>query len=161
MNIDELSKLEPYSKEYIINNENNLRQSIVNTALKYKGAKYHINGMIPYTHCDCHTLLILTYTEAKLIKLIQPKYYSPQFFMHRNDTTYFEGIKEYGYEVKEAKLGDIILYQLGKAIAHSSIIINDTQIIHAVADMGKVVVDERDNPRFMKRERYIYSLWEN
>lgn len=50
MNADllRISQLEPYSADYIATHENELRQKIVEITKKYIGAKYHINGMLPY-----------------------------------------------------------------------------------------------------------------
>lgn len=44
--IERISKLEPYSREYIIEHEEEIRQDIVRIAKKYLGAKYHVNGML-------------------------------------------------------------------------------------------------------------------
>ena len=80
--IERISKLEPYSREYIIEHEEEIRQDIVRIAKKYLGAKYHVNGMLPYKATDCHTLLILVFAEARLIKLFQPEFYRPDFSFH-------------------------------------------------------------------------------
>lgn len=72
-----ISKLEPYSKKYIKEHEEELRQNVVQIAKKYIGAKYHINGMLPYKATDCHTILIMVFAEARIIKLFQPEFYRP------------------------------------------------------------------------------------
>ena len=77
-----ISQLEPYSAEYIATHEAELRQKVVEIAKKYIGANYHINGMLPYKATDCHTILIMVFAEARLIKLFQPEFYRPDFSFH-------------------------------------------------------------------------------
>lgn len=96
-----ISKLEPYSKEYIKEHEEELRQNVVEIAKKYIGAKYHINGMLPYKATDCHTILIMVFAEARIIKLFQPEFYRPDFSFHSCKETYLEGLKKFASETKE------------------------------------------------------------
>ena len=50
--IERISKLKPYSKRYIKQHEEEIRQDVVRIAKKYLGAKYHVNGMLPYRASD-------------------------------------------------------------------------------------------------------------
>ena len=96
-----ISQLEPYSAEYIATHETELRQKVVEIAKKYIGANYHINGMLPYKATDCHTILIMVFAEARLIKLFQPEFYRPDFSFHTCKETYLEGMKKFAKETKE------------------------------------------------------------
>lgn len=103
MNADllRISQLEPYSADYIATHENELRQKIVEITKKYIGAKYHINGMLPYKATDCHIILIMVYAEARLIKLFQPEFYRPDFSFHTCKETHLEGMKKFASATKE------------------------------------------------------------
>ena len=154
-----ISKLEPYSKRYIRMHEDELRQKVVEIAKKYIGAKYHINGMLPYKATDCHTLLILVFAEARLIKLFSPEFYRPDFSFHSCKETYLEGMKKFASETKEKKPGDVILYRYAKLIDHAGIVI-DTEgtMIDNCITRGCTYQDY--NQEINKgREVCTYSFW--
>jgi cell wall-associated NlpC family hydrolase len=157
--LKEISELEPYSKGFIKNNENKLRQSIINIAKKYLGARYHVLGMLPYSACDCMTLLIMTFAEARLIKLIDPPFYRPDFSFHTWKDSYLDGIQQYGHEVKEYKPGDIILYKFHRVVDHAAIVLDYPTIIHALCSRG-VILDDASQQIHKDRERAIFSFWE-
>lgn len=119
-----ISKLEPYSAEYIATHETELRQKVVEITKKYIGARYHVNGMLPYKATDCHTILMLVFAEARLIKLFPPGFYRPDFSFHTFRETYLEGVQKYATETQEKKPGDIILYRYARLIDHAGIVID-------------------------------------
>lgn len=122
--LKKISELKPRTKRYILAHEDELRAEVVRIAHKWLGAKYHINGMIPYKYCDCHTLLIMTFAEARVIKLFQPEFYRPDFSFHTCRETYLEGMKKFAKETKEKKPGDVILYRYAKLIDHAAIVVD-------------------------------------
>jgi len=154
-----ISKLKPYSKKYIDSHEDELRAKIVEIAHKWLGAKYHINGMIPYRYCDCHTILIMTYAEARLIKLFQPEFYRPDFSFHSVKETYLEGIKKFGKETKEKKPGDIILYRYANLIDHAGIVIDDKGTMIDSCITRGVTLQDYNQEVNKKREVCTYSFW--
>lgn len=161
MNADllRISQLEPYSTDYIKAHEKELRQSIVNIAMKYLGAKYHVNGMLPYKATDCHTILIMTYAEARLIKLFQPEFYRPDFSFHSFKETYLEGIKQYGVEVKSKKPGDIILYKYARVIDHAAIVIDTAGTMIDNCITRGCTLQNYNQDINKSREVCTYSFW--
>ena len=123
--LERISKLKPFSKRYIKQHEEELRAEIVRIAKKWIGARYHVNGMLPYKACDCHTILIMTFAEARLIKLFLPEFYRPDFSFNTCKETYLQGIQKYGKEVQTKRPGDIILYRYAKLIDHAGIVIDE------------------------------------
>ena len=123
--LEKIGNKKPFSKKYILSHEDKLRAEIVRIAKKWLGAKYHINGMIPYKYCDCHTLLIMTYAEAGIIKLFPPDFYRPDFSFHTCKETYLEGMKKFAKETKEKKPGDVILYRYARLIDHAAIVVDE------------------------------------
>jgi cell wall-associated NlpC family hydrolase len=157
--LQEISNMEPFSAEYIKENEYKLREEVVRIAHKWLGAKYHVNGMIPYKYCDCHTLLIMVYAEAKLIKLFQPEFYRPDFSFHTVKETYLEGIKKYGVETDTKKPGDIILYRYANLIDHAAIVIDEKGTMIDSCITRGVTLQDYNQEVNKKREVSTYSFW--
>lgn len=157
--LERISKLKPYSKKYIKEHEDELRQEIVRCAMKHLGGRYHVNGMIPYKACDCHTLLIMTYAEAQLIKLFQPEFYRPDFSFHTCKETYLQGVQKYGKETKQKKPGDIILYRYAKLIDHAAIVVDENGTMIDSCITRGVTLQDYNQEINKKREVAIYSLW--
>ena len=157
--LERISKLKPYSKKYVKSHEKELRQEIVRVALKHLGARYHINGMLPYKASDCHTLLIMTFAEARLIKLFQPEFYRPDFSFHTFKETYLEGIQKFGTQTYTKKPGDIILYKYAKLIDHAAIVIdeNGTMIDNCIT-RGCTLQDYNQEIN-KNREICTYTFW--
>lgn len=156
-----ISKLEPYSAEYIATHEQELRQKVVEIAKKYIGAKYHVNGMLPYKATDCHTILILVYAEARLIKLFKPEFYRPDFSFHSCKETYLEGMKKFAKETKEKKPGDVILYRYANLIDHAGIVI-DTEGTMIDNCITRGCTYQNYNQDINKsREVCTFSFWRN
>lgn len=156
-----ISKLKPYSERYIKSHEQELRQEIVKIAQKYIGARYHINGMLPYKACDCHTILIMTYAEARLIKLFQPEFYRPDFSFNTCKETYLQGVQKYGKEVKTKKPGDIILYRYAKLVDHAAIVIDEEGTMIDSCITRGVTLQDYNQEINKKREVATFSFWEN
>lgn len=157
--LERISKLKPYSKKYIKEHEDELRQEIVKCAMKHLGGRYHVNGMIPYKACDCHTLLIMTYAEARLIELFQPEFYRPDFSFHTCKETYLQGVQKYGKETKQKKPGDIILYRYAKLIDHAAIVVDENGTMIDSCITRGVTLQDYNQEINKKREVAIYSLW--
>lgn len=157
--LKEISKLKPYSKTYIKKHEDELRAEIVRIAKKHLGARYHINGMIPYKACDCHTILIMVFAEARLIKLFEPEFYRADFSFHSCKETYLQGVQKFGKETKEKKPGDIILYRYAKLIDHAAIVIDENgTMIDCCVTRGCTIQDYNQEVN-KKREVCTYSFW--
>lgn len=157
--IERISKLEPYSREYIIEHEEEIRQDIVRIAKKYLGAKYHVNGMLPYKATDCHTLLILVFAEARLIKLFQPEFYRPDFSFHSCKETYLQGIQKFGTETRKKRPGDIILYRYAKLIDHAGIVIDEEGTMIDNCITRGCTLQDFNQAVNKDREVCTYSFW--
>lgn len=147
------------SKEYIQAHENELRQAVVNEAKKFLGAKYHINGMLDYQACDCHTILIMVYSNVGLINRFEPEFYRPDFSFNSTEQTYLKGIQKFGKETKDKNPGDVILYKYAKLIDHSAIVIDTSgTMIDACITRGVTLQDYNQKVN-KNREQAVYSFW--
>lgn len=158
--LQKISRIKPYTKKYIYTHENELRQKVVQIAKKWLGAKYHVNGMIPYKYCDCHTILIMTYAEAGIIKLFQPEFYRPDFSFHTLKETYLEGIQKYGNRTQTKKPGDVILYRFAKLIDHAAIVVDDKGTMIDSCITRGVTLQDYNQEVNKKREVCTYSFWQ-
>ena len=157
--LEKISKLKPYSRKYILKHEKELRNNVVNITKKWLGAKYHVNGMIPYKYCDCHTLLIMVFAEARLIKLFEPKFYRPDFSFHTLKETYLEGIQQYGVQTNTKKPGDIILFRYANLIDHAALVIDEKgTMIDSCITRGVTLQDYNQDVN-KSREVCTYSFW--
>lgn len=153
--------MKKFSNKYIREHENELRQAIVEETKKFLGSRYHINGMVDYKACDCHTLLIMVYSNVGLIERFKPQFYRPDFSFHSYEETYLNGIKKFGKEVKIKKPGDIILYRYAKLIDHAAIVIDEQgTMIDSCVTRGCTIQDYHQEVN-KNREQAIYSFWGN
>lgn len=147
------------SKKYIKENENELRQRLVNEALSCLGTPYRIRGQIKGVGLDCMTLLIQVYSAAGLIDWFPAPFYRPDFSFHSHIETYLEGVKKFGHEVKDKKPGDIILYRFAKLIDHAAIVIDEKgTMIDTCVTRGCTIQDYNQEIN-KKREVCTYSFW--
>ena len=158
--LQKISELKPYSKKHIYSHESELRQEIVRIAKKWLGAKYHINGMIPYKYCDCHTILIMTYAEARIIKLFQPEFYRPDFSFHTLKETYLEGMKKFAKETTKKKPGDVILYRYARLIDHAAIVVDEEGTMIDSCITRGVTLQDYNQEINKSREVCTFSFWE-
>ena len=157
--LTQIQSLKPYSATYIKRNEKKLREEIVRIAKLWLGAKYHVNGTVPYKACDCHTLLIMVFAQARLIKYFSPEFYRPDFSFHTCKQTYLQGIQKYGEEVKDKKPGDIILYKYARLIDHAAIVIDEQgTMIDSCITRGVTLQDYNQDVN-KEREVCTYSFW--
>ena len=148
-----------FSQEYIKTHEQELRRAIVNEAYRFLGAKYHINGMLDYRYCDCHTLLIMVYSNAGLIERFEPEFYRPDFSFHSAEETYLKGIQKFGKEVNIKKPGDIILYRYANLIDHTGIVIDENGLMIDSCITRGVTLQDYNQQINKDREVATYSFW--
>lgn len=158
--LERISKLKPFSKRYIKQHEEELRAEIVRIAKKWIGARYHINGMLPYKACDCHTILIMTFAEARLIKLFLPEFYRPDFSFNTCKETYLQGVQKYGNEVQTKRPGDIILYRYARLIDHAAIVIDEKGTMIDSCITRGVTYQDYNQEINKNREVATFSFWE-
>lgn len=149
-----------FSKEYILQHEDELRNELVGEAKKWLGAKYHVNAMLQYKACDCHTLLIMVYEACGLIqKNTKPIFYRPDFSFHSKEETYLKGLQKYGSATEEYKPGDIILYRYAKLIDHTAIIINSEGLMLDSCITRGVAYGDYNQDINKSREVAVYTIF--
>ena len=102
------------------------RKNIVRIAREWAGTPYKGCSRMKGCGCDCLTFVSGVYQEAGLLPqdLPIPVVYSMNAGQHVETTEYIDGISTYFREIPESevKVGDIVMYKLDKAFAHSALV---------------------------------------
>lgn len=138
------------------------RQAVVAAARSYIGTPYHHHGKIKGVGVDCGTLLTLVFAEAGVRDSIELGQYSTQWHLHRGEPIYEDTVKAAGcHEVEEPKLGDIVLYKIGRQFAHGGIVtcIDPLTFVHAFMQVRCVIETPENESGVMGLPRKFYSAW--
>jgi cell wall-associated NlpC family hydrolase len=120
-----------------------MRQRIAEEAISWIGTPYVSNAMVKGKAgggTDCAMLLIAVYGELELIpKAFDPRPYPPQWHLHRNEEKYMEFVCRFATEVKAPpermpKIGDVVMFKIGRLFAHGGIIVNWPNVVHAIGN---------------------------
>lgn len=123
-------------------NEAEKRQIVVAEAKSWIGTPYVANGMIKGRRggVDCAMFPLAVYANCGYIpKEFDPRPYSPQWHVHRNEEKYMKYVRSFSIEVPgppgRAPLpGDFVLFKIGKLFAHGAIVTEWPFVIHALGD---------------------------
>ena len=113
------------------------RDRVDAVAREWLGTPFHDNAEVKGRQggVDCARLLKCVMTEAGLIDDFVLPNYSPQFYLHHDEQRFLGVVTRFAHEIEreKAKVGDVVLYWIGKCFAHGAIIINPgwPNIIHA------------------------------
>jgi hypothetical protein len=92
---------------------------------------------------DCAMLLVRVYCDLGLVEPFDPRPYTRDWFLHRNEERYLSFLLARSKEVRAPGLGDIVLFRMGRCFAHAGIVSREDplSIIHAFSNAGCVVED--------------------
>lgn len=117
-----------------------IEDKIVNEAMSWLKTPYHHMGRIKGVGVDCGTILIEVYSAVDLIKNFDTGYYPIDWALHRNEERYLNFVNQYCHRVDAFKKGDIVLYNFGRCISHSGILIDDEgNMVHALNRVGVTI----------------------
>lgn len=152
-------------------NEREIRRRVVEEAKTWLGTPYISNGMTkgPRGGTDCAMLLLAIYGDLGLVpKEYDPRPYSPQWHLHKNEEKYLETVLRFAKEVKgpqERKplAGDVVMFKIGMVSAHAAIITDWPNVIHAVGYSGVVPEDISTNTTGKRALNNVpqrfFSIW--
>ena len=80
-------------------------------------------------------LLVRVYCDLGLVEPFDPRPYTRDWFLHRNEERYLEFLLERSHEVREPRLGDIVLFSMGRCYAQLALSrgLDPLTIVHAFA----------------------------
>jgi cell wall-associated NlpC family hydrolase len=119
------------------------RKDVVAEARSWLKTPYHHAADVKGHGVDCAMLLVRVYCDLRLVERFDPRPYTRDWFLHRNEERYLSFLLERSREVRSPGLGDIILFRVGRCFAHAGIIssVAPLAIIHAFSNTGCVVED--------------------
>jgi cell wall-associated NlpC family hydrolase len=126
-------------------NESAGRAAVVAEARSWLGTRYHHAADVKGRQggVDCAMLLVRVYCDLGLVEQFDPRPYTRDWFLHRDEERYLGFLLARSHEVREPGLGDIVLFRMGRCFAHAGIVsrAEPLTIIHAFSGARCVVED--------------------
>jgi cell wall-associated NlpC family hydrolase len=119
------------------------RAAVVAEARSWLRTPYHHAADVKGHGVDCAMLLVRVYCDLGLVDKFDPRPYTRDWFLHRDEERYLRFLLARSREVRTASLGDIVLFKVGRCFAHAGIVSrgDPLRIIHAFSNTGYVVED--------------------
>jgi cell wall-associated NlpC family hydrolase len=132
------------------------RATVVAEARSWIGTPYHHTADIKGKNggVDCAMLLVRVYCDLGLVEKFDPRPYTRDWFLHRNEERYLGFLLARSREVNTPLEGDIVLFRFGRCFAHAGIVskADPLTIVHAFSHASRVVEDViRSNPELAPR----------
>ena len=138
------------------------RFKVVSAARSWLGTPYHHAADVRGQGVDCAMLLVRVFCDLGLVAPFDPRPYTKDWFLHRDEERYMGHLLARAREVPAPSWGDVMLFRIGRCFAHGGIVTsaNPLRIVHAFAPARCVVEDElRRNAELMSRPQRFFSYW--
>ncbi len=140
------------------------RDRVVAEARTWLGTPYHHAADVKGHGVDCAMILIRVYCDLGIVDKFDPRPYTRDWFLHRDEERYLGHLFKRSKEVREPGLGDIVVFQMGRCYAHAGIVsrLDPLSIIHAFAPASRVVEDIVDTSaelRLRMKTAKFTSFW--
>jgi cell wall-associated NlpC family hydrolase len=135
------------------------RQAVQKEAHSWIGTPFHDNAAIKGVGVDCGRFLVQVYQTVGISvpNLSDLAQFPTGWFLHKDRERYLEIIAKYTRQVEYPQPGDIVMFTIGRALAHSGIVLEYPTIIHALQPcVSKASANQL--PR-MGRDRLFLSPW--
>ena len=134
---------------------------MVAEARRWLGTPYHHQADVLGAGVDCGMLLVRVYVDAGIVPPYDPRPYSVQWHLHRDDERYLGAMMECSVEVDAPELGDMAVWKIGRSYAHGAIVVGWPLVIHAYQPEGMVVESDVSlpSPLSENKKRRFFSPW--
>src|SRR5271165_5717227 len=124
--------------------ESAARAAVVAAARAWIGTPYHHAADVKGRGVDCAMLLVRVYCDLGLIEPFEPRPYTRDWMLHRDEERYLGFLLARARAVAEARPADVILFRVGRCYAHGGIITiaDPLTIVHAYAPSRGVLEEE-------------------
>jgi cell wall-associated NlpC family hydrolase len=110
-----------------------LRRKVVDEARSWLLTPYHHQAMVKGAGCDCVTLLIAVYRTVGVVAFdFSAGNYDGEWFLHRSEEIYLQGVAKHAHQVDEPQIGDVALYRLGRTVSHGVIIVETKPELYGI-----------------------------
>lgn len=136
------------------------RVKVLQEAKTWIGTPYHERANKKGVGVDCVMLLIEVYNSTGVLSVEDPRPYPRDWFLHKGGFERFiHGVEEHCTSTELYTPGNIVLWQVGRAMAHGGIITDWPLVIHA-NPRYKCVAEEMARRTFIgKTPHVIYNPW--
>jgi cell wall-associated NlpC family hydrolase len=140
------------------------RAAVVQSARYWIGTPYHHMADLMDVGVDCAMILVRVFCDLGLVEPFDPRPYSRDWMLHRDDERYLGLLLARASEVVEPQEGDVILFRFGRCFSHGGIVTKTKPltIVHAFAP-ARVVLEEDvgRNAELAERLRHVKfaSFW--
>lgn len=112
--------------------------------------------------CDCTGLIIGALREIGYLKDYKLRNYPPDWNLHAKADNYIvEEITKVADEIAKPEIGDLVLFHIGRCVAHAGIIIESGLFIHCHRKSKYVIVSSLWNSQWTERIFGFYRLSES
>lgn len=117
------------------------RARVVEAAREWIGTPYHHMADLHGVGVDCAMLLVRVFCDLRLVAPFDPRPYTRDWMLHRDDERYLGFLVASAREVEAPQPGDVILFRIGRCYAHGGIVTlpNPLTILHAFAPAARVL----------------------
>lgn len=147
--------------------EQEQRDRVLQIAQTWIGTRFHDQQCLKGVGVDCALLIAAVFEEAGLIDKVNIGYYSPQWFLHRDEEKYLEYVLPRAVEITESetKPADLVVFRIGRTYAHGALITEQgwPHILHAYKLEGMVTRGRADRGELWQRKRrfFRYAGWQH
>ena len=138
------------------------RLAVVAAARSWLGTPYHHAADVKGHGVDCAMILVRVFCDLGLIEPFDPRPYTRDWFLHRDDERYMGYLIARARQVDAPEPGDVMLFKIGRCFAHGGIVTvaDPVTIVHAFAPARRVVEDVvRQSPDLDEKPRRFFSYW--
>ena len=125
--------------------ETEARRAVVASARSWLGTPYHHAADVKGRNggVDCAMLLVRVYCDLGLVTPFDPRPYTRDWFLHRNEERYLGFLLARSHEVRSPREGDIVLFRIGRCYGHGGVVsrAEPLAVVHAFANARCVVED--------------------
>jgi cell wall-associated NlpC family hydrolase len=124
--------------------ERSARAVVVAAARAWRGTPYHHMADLKGIGCDCAMLLVRVYCDLGLVEKFDPRPYTRDWMLHRDDERFLGFLLARAHEVASPLPGDVILFKYGRGYSHGGIVTkpDPLTIVHAFHPARRVVEEE-------------------
>jgi NlpC/P60 family putative phage cell wall peptidase len=112
--------------------------AIVAEAESWLSTPYHHAACVKGVGVDCAMLPVRVFGDLGLLPPIDPRPYPHDWMLHRDDERYLGWVERYADPVNTPAPGDLVLFRVGRCLAHGGIVIGPDLMIHADLHAGCV-----------------------
>ncbi len=145
--------------------ESTQRAEVLRIARTWIGTPFHDQQKCKGAGVDCAQFIAAIFEEAGLIDIVDIGYYSPQWFLHRDEERYLSYVLPRAMEIveREAMAADLVVFKIGRCFAHGAILTEEgwPHVIHAYKPEGIVTFGRGDAGDLSSRQRrfFRYAGW--